>query len=172
MAFSWDALQGRKRAPFRPASPRLARYHSDAFADGRFLRRLPPSHLCFACGCAMTLQFAGQEMVMRRAACLIALTCFARSAPAAPPPDADPALAPWFNSLRQPWTNALCCSVADCRPVPSRLNDGHYEAFIDGEWRQVPDRLILNRNDNPTGRAVACWTPRIGILCFVRAPES
>src|SRR5215469_13318864 len=91
---------------------------------------------------------------------------------AAPPPDADPALAPWFNSLRQPWTNALCCSVADCRPVESRLTDGHYEALIDGEWRRIPDNLILNRNDNPTGRAVACWTPQVGILCFVRAPES
>jgi hypothetical protein len=91
---------------------------------------------------------------------------------AAPPPDADPTLAPWFNSLRQPWTNALCCSVADCRPVESRLSDGHYEALIEGEWRRVPDHLILNRNDNPTGRAIACWTPQVGILCFVRAPES
>ena len=109
---------------------------------------------------------------MQRFACLIVLTCLARPALAAPPPDADPMLAPWFNSLRQPWTNALCCSVADCRTVQSRLLDGHYEALIEGEWRQVPDRLILNRSDNPTGRAVACWTPRVGILCFVRAPES
>jgi hypothetical protein len=120
----------------------------------------------------MALHSADQEMVMRRLACLIAFVCRILPAFAAPPPDADPALAPWFNSLRQPWTNALCCSVADCRPVQSRLSDGHYEAFIEGEWRQVPDRLILNRSDNPTGRAVACWTPRVGILCFVRAPES
>ena len=91
---------------------------------------------------------------MHRFACLITLACLARPALAAPPPDADPTLAPWFNSLRQPWTNALCCSVADCRPVHSRLTDGHYEALIEGEWRQVPDRLILNRSDNPTGRAV------------------
>ena len=91
---------------------------------------------------------------------------------AAPPPDADPTLAPWFNSLRQPWTNALCCSMADCRPVDSRLNDGHYEALIEGEWRRVPDHLILNRSDNPTGRAIACWTAQVGILCFIRAPES
>lgn len=27
----------------------------------------------------------------------------------APPENADPALAPWFNSLRAPFTNALCC---------------------------------------------------------------
>lgn len=103
---------------------------------------------------------------------LLAMACLARPVLAAPPPDADPTLAPWFNSLRQPWTNALCCSMADCRPVDSRLSDGHYEALIEGEWRRVPDHLILNRSDNPTGRAIACWTPQVGILCFVRAPES
>jgi hypothetical protein len=56
--------------------------------------------------------------------------------------------------------------------VDSRLNGDHYEALIEGEWRSVPDHLILNRADNPTGRAVACWTKQSGILCFVRAPES
>ena len=97
---------------------------------------------------------------------LIGLTCLAGHADAAPPPDADPALAPWFNGLRQPWTNALCCSVADCRTVNSRLNNGRYEALIEGEWRPVPDDHILNRADNPTGRAVACWTPQAGNHLF------
>ena len=63
-----------------------------------------------------------------------AILMLAFQAHAAPPDDADPKLAPWYNSLRQPFTNALCCSIADCRPVLSRLLDGHYEAFIDGEW--------------------------------------
>ncbi|MEJ0019008.1 MAG: hypothetical protein WDN25_21100 [Acetobacteraceae bacterium] len=103
---------------------------------------------------------------------LVALATAASPVVAAPPPNADPMLAPWFKSLRQPWTNALCCSEADCRVVESRLADGHYEALIEGLWRPVPDHLILNRSDNPTGHAVACWTPQIGILCFVRAPES
>ena len=103
---------------------------------------------------------------------LIGWICLAGNAEAAPPPDADPALAPWFNGLRQPWTNALCCSVADCRAVDSRLNNGRYEALIEGEWRPVPDDHILNRADNPTGRAVACWTPQAGVICFVRAPDS
>lgn len=96
----------------------------------------------------------------------------ASQAHAAPPEDADPKLAPWFNSLHQPFTNALCCSIADCRPVLSRLTSGHYEAFIDGEWHAVPDDRVLTRSDNPTGRAVVCWTPRAGVLCFVKAPES
>lgn len=96
----------------------------------------------------------------------------AHSALAAPPERPDPTLAPWFNDLRQPWTNALCCSLADCRPVDSRLAGDHYEVLIEGEWRTVPEHRILNRSDNPTGRAVVCWTPTAGILCFVRAPES
>ena len=93
---------------------------------------------------------------------LAAIPVLVQTALAAPPDDADPKLAPWFNDLRQPWTNALCCSMADCRPAPSRLLDGHYEAFIDGDWRAVPDERVLTRSDNPTGRAVVCWTPRAG----------
>ena len=103
---------------------------------------------------------------------MVFLVGLLRTGTAAPPPDADPRFAPWFNSLRQPFTNALCCSEADCRRVDARLNDGHYEALIEGGWRRVPDHLILDRGDNPTGRAVACWTPQVGILCFVPAPES
>ena len=109
---------------------------------------------------------------VRHCAGLLALTCIARAVLAAPPPNADPALAPWFNSLRQPSTNALCCSMADCRRVESRLSGEHYEALIEGEWRPVPNHVILERNDNPTGHAIACWTPGAGIMCFIRAPES
>ncbi len=100
---------------------------------------------------------------------VLLLACQAR---AAPPDHAEPSLAPWYNSLRQPWTNALCCSVADCRPVLSRTRDGHYEVFIQGDWRVVPDDRVMSRPDNPTGRAVVCWTPQAGVLCFVTAPES
>jgi hypothetical protein len=101
---------------------------------------------------------------------LVAL--LAPPAAAAPPPNADPELAPWFNSLRAPYTDQLCCSAADCRPALSRMRGGHYEAFIEGKWRPVPDDRVLNRPDNPTGHAVACWTPHAGVMCFVKAPES
>ena len=90
----------------------------------------------------------------------------------APPENADPALAPWFNSLRAPFTNALCCSIADFRPTDSRISGDHYEAFVGGQWRPVPPDRVLQRTDNPTGRAVVCWTPSTGIMCFVRGPES
>lgn len=91
---------------------------------------------------------------------------------AAPPPDADPAQAPWFNSLRQPGSGISCCSMADCRPVDYRTVDNHYEAFIEGEWRAVPPERVISRADNPTGRAVVCWTKLSGIMCFVRGPET
>ena len=103
---------------------------------------------------------------------LAAVPLLVQTASAAPPKDADPALAPWFNDLRQPLTNMLCCSMADCRPTESRTQGNHYEAFVGGEWRVVPDDKVLERNDNPTGHAVVCWTPGTGILCFIRAPES
>jgi hypothetical protein len=55
----------------------------------------------------------------------------------------------------------------------SRQNAGHYEAMIEGVWRTVPDSVVLNRTDNPTGHAIACWTPQTSvILCFVPPPQS
>jgi hypothetical protein len=47
----------------------------------------------------------------------------------------------------------------------------HYEVFVDGKWLRVPPDLVLKSLDNPTGRAVVCWTPTAGIMCFVRGPE-
>jgi hypothetical protein len=102
----------------------------------------------------------------------IVLLMIATPGQAAPPPDADPAMAPWFNSLRQPGSGISCCSIADCRPVDYRTVDNHYEAFIEGEWRAVPPDKVLTRADNPTGRAVVCWTKLSGIMCFVRGPET
>jgi len=97
---------------------------------------------------------------------------FPAMALAAPTDNPDPALAPWYNNLRAPWTNALCCSIADCRPVEARTAGDDYEVFVGGEWRRVPPDRILQRSDNPTGHAVVCWTPAAGILCFVRGPDS
>ena len=91
---------------------------------------------------------------------------------AAPPDTADPALAPWFQSLKQPGTRVGCCSVADCRPVDSRIVGDHYEALIGGRWTEVPPERVLEHEPNPVGRAVACWTPQYGILCFVRPTEA
>ncbi len=95
----------------------------------------------------------------------------ASGAHAVPPPDADPALAPWFQGLRAPDTGQSCCSVADCRPTEARTRGDRYEVLIEGKWMAVPSQRVLNRSDNPTGRAVVCWTPAQGIMCFVHGPE-
>jgi|SRR6185312_2482535 hypothetical protein len=99
------------------------------------------------------------------------LLATALPAAAAPPPDADATLAPWFRGLKVPGTGTSCCSIADCRAAESRIVGDHYEVQIEGKWLPVPPDLILPKNDNPTGRAVVCWTPTAGILCFVRGPE-
>jgi hypothetical protein len=84
---------------------------------------------------------------------------------AAPPEGADPALAPWFQSLTQPGTGSSCCSIADCRPTDWKFSDGHYEIPVDDKWIAVPDELVLKR-ENPTGNAIACKLNG-RVLCFV-----
>lgn len=91
---------------------------------------------------------------------------------AAPPDNADPRFAPWFEGLRQPGTGISCCSIADCRPVDYRVGADGYEVFIEGQWHPIPADKILQGKDNPMGRAVVCWTPARGVLCFVRGTET
>jgi hypothetical protein len=100
---------------------------------------------------------------------------------AAPPPNADPELGPWFKSLRQPKTELSCCDRADCRTVQYRVLDGHFQAFIGDEfarwqnppyaWVDVPESSVLHRHDNPTGEGVACWSGRT-IICFIEGTGS
>jgi hypothetical protein len=106
------------------------------------------------------------RIILIVAGSLLAVTAFAE-----PPSDGDYSLAPWYQSLRQPGTGTSCCSIADCRTTDYRTNGDTYEALIDGKWIIVPQEKILQRADNPTGRAVVCWTPALGIMCFVRASE-
>ena len=117
---------------------------------------------------------------------LIALAlvlCIQRVACAAPPTgiDADSDIAKWFKSLKQPLTGAGCCSVADCRPVKTRLTEtGAYEVWIEDEWTGVPNGVILRTDSGPVPTSVACYThipewngtpsggyDRIEVLCFV-----
>jgi hypothetical protein len=97
---------------------------------------------------------------------------FVPAAQAAPPDNADPALSPWFQSLAVPGTGISCCSIADCGPTDYRTVGDHYEALIEGNWTYIPPRKVLDRTDNPVGRAVVCWTKEHGIMCFVRGSET
>jgi hypothetical protein len=107
----------------------------------------------------------------RAAVLAAALLSSAASAFARPPENSDPDLAPWFQGLRSP-NGASCCSIADCRTTDYRTNANGYEALIDGQWLVVPPDRVLDHISNPTGRAVVCYAPALGILCFVRPSES
>lgn len=96
---------------------------------------------------------------------------------ARPPANPDPALAPWYESLRRPdGIGGPCCSMADCRNVSARTTRDGYQVLIDGAWLDVPPRAVINVS-NPTGKPVACWlrSPDKGafvttIMCFVPGP--
>ena len=110
---------------------------------------------------------------MKRVVVLCAgFSLIAGSAAARPPPNADMSLAPWFQGLRQPGTGMSCCSIADRRQTDFRIAGSHYEVMVEGAWHQVPPDKVLERIDNPTGRAVVCYTPARGIMCFVRGAET
>ena len=116
--------------------------------------------------------------------CALAGALAALPVRAAPPENADPALAPWFKSLNRPWRPGsgaviLCCDVSDCRVTESREVGDHYEALIDQRfpgvsgwsWQPVAPHAVLHRKENPTGGAVACWHEG-EVLCFVRPEET
>lgn len=105
---------------------------------------------------------------------------------AAPPPGqpVDPEMHNWYSSLRQPHTDAGCCSIADCRPYVSRISGDHYEVYLYNRWTPVPNEVVLHR-ENKVGMAIAClrtqWNEGFGkppsdfqpdIMCFVPGPET
>ncbi len=100
-----------------------------------------------------------------------ALLAGAGMARAQPPENSDPELAPWFQGLRAP-NGSSCCSIADCRITDYRTDGSNYEALIEGRWLLVPPERVLDHIPNPTGRAVVCYAPALGILCFVRPDET
>lgn len=116
---------------------------------------------------------------MLRACLMLAVVLFPGTAGARPPENADPALSPWFQGLRQPRTGTSCCSIADCRATDFRQTGDSYDVLIDEKfgispprWLSVPPERILSDTGNPTGSAVVCYTPALGIMCFVRPPEA
>lgn len=109
---------------------------------------------------------------------VLAALCLAETVYAAPPPNADPALAPWFRSLRSPTNNDIsCCAEADghvLRESDWRTKGNGYQVRVDGRWRKVPPGAVLNHVDNPTGGAVVFYPPDVRdppIFCFVRPAE-
>jgi hypothetical protein len=90
--------------------------------------------------------------------------------------------AEWYRSLKEPGTEGMmdrptaCCSPErDCQTTDYKTDaDGRYWITAGGERVPVPSDKILQRTDNPTGRAVVCLHYLNGhpiVRCFVRPPE-
>jgi hypothetical protein len=86
-------------------------------------------------------------------ACLMVVSHVAH---AAPPPDADMSLAPWFHSLMIPNTGSSCCGAADCRNYPVVVASDGYRVQFRGQWLKVPPAVVQDCWDNPTGDYVTC----------------
>jgi hypothetical protein len=83
--------------------------------------------------------------------------------------------AEWFRSLKVPGTDEACCDERDCHAVEFRGTANGYEVLHLGVWLPVPDSAVVERKDNPVGKAVACirsgdvsWK----VVCFIRSPET
>ena len=101
----------------------------------------------------------------------IAASMIAIPTMAAPPPNAEDALAPWFRSLQVPGTNTSCCDEGDFRRTVAEMAPYGLRAKTLFGWIPIPRRIILYI-PNPTGEAILCWTPNRGPLCFVPPPGS
>ena len=109
-------------------------------------------------------------------------------AAARPPEGADPALAPFYRSLTVPdgpLKGQSCCDVADCRPVPIRGKDGHWEVYIDSktfpddgyqgrapnDWVVIPDDRIIRNVRNDAGDTIVCWY-NAEVRCALLGPQT
>ena len=130
----------------------------------------------------MILRALRPPATLRRAPllCAILLLLGSDGAHGAPPENSDGRYSEWFRSLKQPGTGTSCCDLSDCRGVSIRSGAKGYEALLtpkdypvaESHWVEVPDDKILRGKDNPIGRAVLCWTPSSGVLCFVQGAGS
>lgn len=93
---------------------------------------------------------------------LFAVTCLLQASVATAAPllnvSPNPELHAWFESLKQPGSNRPCCSISDCRFTAYEENGGHFEVIVDGWKYIVPDAVVVQADDNPTGRAVVCYS--------------
>ena len=84
-------------------------------------------------------------------ACLMVVSHVAH---AAPPPDADMSLAPWFHSLTIPNTGSSCCGAADCRNYPVVVASDGYRVQFRGQWLKVPPSVVQMKH-NTSGSAAS-----------------
>jgi hypothetical protein len=79
----------------------------------------------------------------------------------------------WYRDLKTKsgWS---CCSGdeggGDCRPVQARQQiDGQWEAYVHGEWREIPPEAILGDELNKAPLQAHICERADFIYCFLRA---
>ncbi len=114
------------------ARPALLPFCSEfAITLSRMVKRLAPRRVTRPAPCDKTTR--GLAALGLRAAAIVLLATFA--AAAAPPQNADPALAPWFRSLINPVVGLSCCAESDghiLRESDWRVNGNRYEIRVAG----------------------------------------
>ena len=85
-------------------------------------------------------------------------------------PGAGPEMDAWFESLTAPDTSIPCCDRLDCHEVASRQGPAGWEAWHGGRWWPIPEEKIVTDTANPLEHAVLCWSPSLGMTCFVPPP--
>jgi hypothetical protein len=85
-------------------------------------------------------------------------------------PGSGPDVDDWFDSLIAPDSGIPCCNRVDCREVPARQGAAGWEAWSDGGWFPIPQDKVVTDTTNPLEHAVLCWSPTLGITCFVPPP--
>ncbi len=158
----------------------------DPFADFLFYVHLAGAILAVA-ALAVACYAASRRVRIAAMVVLAIGVALVSTAFAAPPPGGPGPFSDWYRSLQTP-SGGSCCDEGDCRPVEAYRSvrvvdeDGPvrfaYEVLVTPAshgaavpmWVPVPPGRVLAR-ENPTGKAVACWLPSAGVMCFVRPAE-
>lgn len=81
----------------------------------------------------------------------------------------------FYQFLQRPGGGGSCCSNRDCRPADARVRAGHWQAFIQKKWVDIPDNVILRETHTPDGGAHVCAVidnDLIVPLCFIPPLEA
>jgi len=78
-----------------------------------------------------------------------------------------------YKNWHSPYDGGSCCKNADCRPTRARqLEDGSWEAWVQGAWRHVPLRAMLEPDILKDGRSHVCSPAYSADVIYCFSPAS
>ena len=88
-----------------------------------------------------------------------------------------PHIRQWFEGMKSPVNDKLCCSYADGHRTEYDMKQNQYWVPIRGEWHPVPPEVVITDKGNPFSEAVVWYNMvhqdgkiqlgKYKILCFV-----